>query len=190
MGSDAPPPSVDPEGISPASVEAITADAALLAKAFRRVSARAPEVVRARVDAALAEAEALREAPPPPVAERLRLAKTLVDLRLEMRGQVPFEAQFYRDGRLAILRVQDPIRIRGAIDHRRIEAFFERYQRRADAAWARMLYFLKRAGVDVEKEERELAPWEQPYSDLEEYRELIWGRMQRGTTEPPPKRGG
>ncbi len=183
-----PPPELLPE--NPVGVDVITADAARLAKAFRRVEARAPAAVRERVEAALAEAATLSGADDVlPVAERLRLAKAIVDLRVELRGQVPFEAQFYRDGRLAVVRVQDPIRIRGAIDHRRVEAFFERYLRRAEEAWARMLYFLKRAGVDVEKEERELAPWEKPYSDLEEYRELIWGRMQRGPTEPPPRRG-
>jgi hypothetical protein len=172
----------------PASVEVISADAARLAKAFRRVEARAPAAVRERVEAALADASALADGAAS-LEDRLRVAKAIVDLRVELRGQVPFEAQFYQGGRLAIVRVQDPIRIRGAIDHRRIEAFFERYLRRAEEAFARMLYFLKRAGVDVEKEERELAAWEKPYSDLEEYRELIWGRMQKGPTEPPPRRG-
>ncbi len=182
------PPTPDPDP-SPIAPESIAAAWEKLARTFRRLEARAPEAVRARVASLKAEVEAVASGPSP-VHERLGVARRLEDLQLELRGQVPFDPQFYREGRLAVVRVMETVRIRGAIDHARIERFFERYMRRAEEAWARMIYFFKRAGVDLAEEEKKpLPPWEQPYAQLEEYRELIWGRLQPPTKAPPPRRG-
>jgi truncated hemoglobin YjbI len=178
--------SADPSPISPASIAAAWDK---LARSFKRIEARAPEAVRARVSDLGAAVAAIADLPSS-VAERLSVARRVEDLQLELRGQIPFDPQFYREGRLAVVRVMETVRIQGAIDHARIERFFERYMRRAEAAWARMLYFFKRAGVDLAEEEKKpLPPWEQPYAQLEEYRELIWGRTQPQTKPPAPGRG-
>lgn len=151
---------------------------------------RAPASVHERVAVIEAQAALLGdpESPLLSLEARVAMARAVEDLQIELRGQVPFEPQFYQHGRLAIVRVHEPIRIRGAVDQRRIEAFFERYLRRAEQAWARMNYFLKRAGVDVAAEKAKVAPWDQPYAALEEYRELIWGRMKLPDTAPPNRR--
>ena len=179
---------MEDQGPGPVAVETIVAEARKLQRAWARIAARAPESVRIRVEAVLAQVEdpAIAEAP---LNVRLKLARAIEDLQLELRGQVPFEPQFYQQGRLAIVRVYEPVRIRGAVDHRRVEQFFELYLRRAEEAWARMIYFLKRAGVDISDEDKKVAPWDQPYAALEEYRELIWGRMKPPETAPPPRRG-
>lgn len=181
---------MEDQGPNPIAPDAIIAAADKLARAWKRVSARAPDDVRERIEALVAEVEPFRVAPEAlqatSVRERLDLAKRIENFQLELRGQVPFQPQFYQGGRLAIIRVYDPVRIVGAVDHRRVEAFFERYLRRAEESWARMIYFMKRAGIDVEKEEKKLAAWEQPYSDLEEYREFIWGKAKLGPRDPPP----
>ena len=164
---------------SPISMLAIGAGAASIASLWKRIEKRAPEAVRAHVLATFERAEelALREST---VKERLDLAKTLEDLAAELRGRRPWEPTFYRDGRLAIVRAQDPIRIRGAVDHVRLEAFYERYVRRAEAAFERLEYFFSRAGIlhpDDKKVERK--PWEQPYLNFDQYREMLWGKIAK-----------
>ncbi len=182
-------PGGEEDAPSPVAPESIAVAWDKLARAFKRVEARAPEAIRARMATLRTDVEAVA-AGPRPTHERLSVARRVEDLQLELRGQVPFDPQFYREGRLAIVRVMETVRIRGAIDHVRIDEFFERYLRRAEAAWARMIYFFKRAGVDLSEEEKKpLPPWEQPYARLEESRELVWGRTQPQTKAPPPRRG-
>jgi len=169
---------VDPAD-SPISQLALAAAAAAIASLWKRIEKRAPESVRAHVQATLAHAEeiAQREAP---VKERVELAKALEDLGAELRGRRPWEPTFYRDGRLAIVRAQDPIKIRGAVDHVRLEAFYERYVRRAEVAFERLEWFLSRAGVLAPEDKKtERKPWEMPYINFDQYREMLWGKVAK-----------
>ena len=110
-------------------------------------------------------------------------------IRLGVAGPFPWVRQFYGGGRRGVGRGMGTVRLRGGVDHARVARFFERCMRRAEAAWGRMIYFFKRAGIDLAEEEKKpLPPWEQPYAQLEEYRELIWGRMQPQTKPPAPRR--
>lgn len=164
---------------SPISQLALAAAAASIASLWKRIEKRAPEAVRAHVTATLAHAEELaqREAT---VKERLELAKTLEDLGAELRGRRPWEPTFYRDGRLAVVRAQDPITIRGAVDHVRLEAFWERYVRRAEQAFERLEWFFARVGVlSPEEKKTERKPWDQPYINFDQYREMLWGKVAK-----------
>ena len=164
---------------NPIAGPVLAAAAETLANLWKRIEKRAPDGVRERVQAALETAKevAQREAT---VRERLELAKTLEDLGAELRGQRPWEPTFYRDGRLAIVRAQDPIKIRGAVDHRRLEAFYERYVKRAEQSFERLEYFFKRAGILHPNDKAgERKPWEQPYLSFDQYRELIWGKVAK-----------
>ncbi len=177
--SDAPSPDPAPEADSPIAPAAIERGLVSLSNLWKRIEKRAPPAVRERVEAIVARAAELasREAS---VRERLELAKGIEDLGAELRGRRPWEPTFYRDGRLAVVRAQDPITIRGAVDHVRLEAFYERYVRRADAAFERLEYFFSRVGLlapDDKKVERK--PWEMPYINFDSYRELLWGKVAK-----------
>jgi hypothetical protein len=172
---------VDPP--SPISSEVIAAAHKSVAALWKRIEKRAPDNVRARVTGILSRADLFFSDAPEvdrSVRIRLELSKDLEDLSAELRGRRPWVATFYRDGRLAIVRAQDPITIRGAVDHARIELFFDRYVRRAEEAYERMQYFLGRAGALLAEDKKvEKKPWEQPYIQLDTYRELIWGKVAR-----------
>lgn len=163
--------------IARAVVESSHKDVAAL---WRRIEKRAPPEVRARVTEALALAELVFAQEAAPVRQVTELSKELVALQAELRGRRAWEPTFYRDGRLVIVRAQDPITIRGAVDHARIERFYERYVRQAEAAYERMQYFLDRVGALAPEEKKvERKPWEQPYIALDTYRELLWGKVQK-----------
>lgn len=162
---------------NPIAPEVIEAAATALASLWKRIEKRAPEDMRARVEVMLQMVEAVKAAPT--VKGRLELSKLLEDLGAELRGRKPWEATFYRDGRLGITRAQDPITIQGAVDHRRVEAFFDRYVKRAEAAFERLEYFYRRAGIADPKAKEERKPWDQAYANMDNYRELIWGKVVR-----------
>jgi len=165
---------------SPASMAELRACHKDIAGLWKRIEKRAPEAVREKVQGLLALADEVFGAQDPLVRKRVELGKGLVELQSELRGRRPWEATFYRDGRLAIVRAQDPITIRGAVDHARIERFYERYVRQAEAAYERMQYFLDRVGA-LAPEDKKVArkPWEQPYIALDTYRELLWGKVAK-----------
>lgn len=165
---------------SPASMEQLRVAHKDISALWKRIEKRAPEEVRVKVIGLLALADEVFASETPPVRKRVELGKGLVELQAELRGRRPWEATFYRDGRLAIVRAQDPIKIRGAVDHARIERFYERYVRKAEAAYERMQYFLDRVGALAPEEKKEKRkPWEQPYISLDTYRELLWGKVQK-----------
>jgi hypothetical protein len=176
----APAPVPVPGADNPIAPAALAAAAAKVSKLWKRIETRAPAELGQRVEDMLATVEAIdpREAP---VAERLELAKALEDLSAELRGRAPWEATFYCDGRLAVIRAQDPIKIRTSVDHGRLEAFYERYVRRADAAFERLDYFLKRAGVLGSEDGGQRKPWDQPYLSFDHYRELLWGKVVKNS---------
>ncbi len=162
---------------NPIAPEVIEAAVTALASLWKRIEKRAPEDMRARVEATMQMVEAAKV--DASVKARIELSKRLEDLNAELRGRKPWEATFYRDGRLGITRAQDPITIQGAVDHRRVEAFFERYVKRAEAAFERLEYFYRRAGIADPKTKEERKPWDQAYSNMDNYRELIWGKVVR-----------
>ena len=177
---------------SPASIAQIRAAHKDISGLWRRIEKRAPPDVRAKVEEVLANADEVLGAPTGELAEepgkpsylrmkkRIELSKALIELQAELRGRRAWEATFYRDGLLAIVRAQDPITIRGADDHARIERFYERYVRQAEAAYERMQYFLDRAGALTPEEKKVVRkPWEQPYVSLDTYRELLWGKIAK-----------
>jgi len=176
---------------SPLADGALTAARADLEKLWKRIARRAPDDVRARVEATLARVGAVVGREDAGRAERLELARALEDLGGELRGRRIFEPAFYVDGRLGIVRAHEPVMIQGAIDHLSVERFFDRYLKRAEQAFERLEYFMTRAGL-LQKKERATKPaWEQPYAQFEQYHELIWGKMRRTPSKPPtPKRGG
>lgn len=165
---------------SPASMAELRAYHKDITSLWKRIERRAPEAVREKVAGLLALADEVFAAEDPLVRKRVELGKGLIELQAELRGRRPWEATFYRDGRLAIVRAQDPITIRGAVDHARIERFYERYVRQAEAAYERMQYFLDRVGALAPEEKKvERKPWEQPYIALDTYRELLWGKVAK-----------
>ena len=170
-----------PEGAqSPISKEALGAARTAIQAIWKRIEKRAPDAVRVRVDAALAAVEVELNAEAVSVKNRLEAAKALEDLGAELRGRRPWEPTFYRDGRLAVVRAQDPITIQGAVDQVALERFYDRYVRRAEAAYARMQWFLERAGaLTAEDKKVERKPWEQPYLNFDQYRELLWGKIAK-----------
>ncbi len=165
---------------SPIGREVLAAATTAICNLWKRIEKRAPPAVREKVEATLLMAADLasREAS---VKERLLLAKTLEDLGAELRGRRPWEPTFYKDGRLAVVRAQDPIKIKGAVDHLRLEQFYERYVHRAERAFERLEYFFKKAGILSPEEEKKAArkPWDQPYLNFDSYRELIWGKIAK-----------
>lgn len=175
---------------SPVGDPALEAARASLEKLWRRVAKRAPADVRARVDELLAAAAERIGNPLTSLADRLDVGKRMEDVSAELRGQKAFEPTFYVDGRFAIVRAYDPITIKGAIDHLRIEKFFERYMRRAELAFERLEYFMTRAGLLQPKEKVKKPAWEQPYANFEQYHELIWGKVKKGPSTPPKPGGG
>ncbi|MCA9514372.1 MAG: hypothetical protein KC635_05475 [Myxococcales bacterium] len=176
----APEPVVDPFAADPLiSNAALERGAAGLSSLWKIVQTRAPRDVRRRVRETLERIFAITTgAATGEMRERVFLSRQIDDLGSELRGQPPFEPHFYQAGKLAIISVYDPIQIRGAVDHRRIERAFDRYLSRAERAFARLDYFLERAGEKVEKK-ADLKPWEQPYAKFDNFRELLWGRVQR-----------
>ena len=185
---------VDPgasDAESPISDAALTRARDDLQKIWKRIVARAPEDVRARVDGALTQAEAIIGHAEARLADRLALARALEELGAEVRGRRVFEPTFYTGGKLGLITAWDPIIIQGAIDNLRVEQFFERYMRRAELAFERLEYFMTRAGLLQPKERAKKPAWEQPYAQFEQYHELIWGRTKKATTTPPkPKPQG
>ncbi len=107
---------------------------------------------------------------------RLELSKELEELAFMLLGSTPFVPDFYADGRLAIVRAWEPVRIRESIDPAWVEQHFTRYEQRAERALRRLNWFLERCGVEPDKDEdEESAPWNQPYQKIDNYRELLWG---------------
>lgn len=180
---------VEGGGPSPIANATLEAAAAAIASLWKRIEKRAPPEVRARVEALLATAADVttRDAA---VRDRVDLARALEDMAAELRGRKPWEPTFYRDGRLAVVRAQDPIKIQGAVDNVRLEAFFERYVRRAEAAFERLEYFFSRAGILKPEDKKPKKPWEQPYLAFDTYRELIWGKVAKAAASPKPRRPG
>lgn len=168
---------------SDASLEVAKGD---LAKVWKRISKRAPDEVRARVEAALTRVEAIIGKADARQSERLEIARLLEELGGELRGRRIFVPSFYTEGRLAVMRAWDPILIQGAIDHLRVEQFFDRYLKRAEQAFERLDYFFGRAGLLQPKDKAKKPAWEQPYAQFEQYRELIWGRTKKPTASKPP----
>lgn len=165
---------------SPINAEVIGAAHKEVSALWKRIEKRAPEAVRVRVTEVLALADEVVGNEQAPVRKKNELAKALVELQSELRGRKPWEPTFYRDGRLAIMRAQDPITIRGAVDHARIERFYERYVKQAEAAYERMQYFLDRAGaLGADEKKAERKPWDQPYIALDTYREMLWGKVAK-----------
>ncbi|MCC6623107.1 MAG: hypothetical protein IT385_17750 [Deltaproteobacteria bacterium] len=191
--SDDAPPSGPASAAAPIAADSPIADAALaaarddLAKVWKRIARRAPDDVRVRVEAALARVEATLGTDAP-ARERIELARTLEELGGELRGRRVFVPDFYTGGRLALVRAWDPITIHGAIDHLRVERFFERYLKRAEQAFERLDYFFTRAGLLQPKDKAKKPAWEQPYAQFEQYRELIWGRTKKPASKPPGHR--
>lgn len=145
---------------------------------WKLVKKRAPSEVVERVTRSLEEAEAVLSEESPALQDRFVLSQELDRLQAILKGQNPEDSLFYCEGRLAVVRAFDPIRIRGAVDQRRLEAFFERYVRRAEESFERAQYFLERSGLLLPDEAgKERKPWDQPYADLDLFRELLWGRV-------------
>ena len=167
---------------SPIADSRLDADATSVAEALRRVRKRAPLAVRQAVRAVLAEVFRVVHEGAGDHTDRLRLARRLEELSAELRGTTAFVQDLYEGGRLGVIRHQEPIKIRGAVDHARIQRQFVRYEERARRAEARLRWFLARAGE--EDEPPAAKPWEQPYANMDEYHELLWGRVQRNRTPP------
>jgi hypothetical protein len=164
---------------SPIGDEALEALAERVARRFRLVRARAPKAVAKQALETLAAVhQAVHGEPPAPIAPRVALLRALETLDAELAGRSPFEPTFYRDGRLGMMRAFDPIRIRETVDDRRVRAHLERYGSRLRRAEDRMRWFYERAGFEVEEKPARPA-WDQPYANLEETQELLWGSVSR-----------
>ncbi len=172
----APSPALDSG--SPIANDALERAARRIAAAWRVVQKRAPRDVNRRVRACLERVYRVANAPGGNVRERVALARLLEQIDAELHARSAFDATFYREGRLGVIRAWDPIRIRGAVDHVAIEERFDRYVSRAERAIERLNYFLERAGVEREQEQ-DIKPWDRPYASMDEYRELLWGRISR-----------
>ncbi len=178
------------DDLSPISNASLEAAAERLAAAWKRVRKRAPRDVSRAARALLAEVFALVQRDEAEVDNRLELARRLEVLDAQLRGREAFVPQFYGGGKLAIVEAYDPIKIRGTVRHRRVAAHFERYDGPARRAHIRLNYFLERAGQPF-KPVKALKPWEQPYADMQEFHELIWGRINNEQAVPPkPGQGG
>lgn len=171
----------EPAPDSPISNTALEEAAAEVANFWRLVQKRAPREVNKRVREVMESVYRVVNAAEDVLADRVRLARELEVISAELRGRKPFVAQFYRDGRLAVVWAWDPIKIRGAVDHARIHEQFERYLARANKNVERLNYFLERAGLDI-ADKVDKKPWEKAYASMEEYREFLWGRVREDIT--------
>jgi hypothetical protein len=163
---------------SPISDEALEASAERVSEFFRRVRSRAPADVARRVRRTLEEVFSAVQRGEDNIHRRLTLARSLEGLESELQGRDADVVQFYSGGRLAIIRLYDPIRIRETIDHATCLEHVRRYEERVDRAQRRMHWFYQRAGLEV-KPPPPPKPWELPYAAFEEVHELIWGKVRR-----------
>lgn len=163
---------------SPISDVSLEAAAEKVAQLFRHVRGRAPREVSRRVRQTLDRVYALVHGRDPSVSLRLKLARDMERLELELKGRDADVVQFYSGGRLAIVRLYDPIRIQETINHASCLEHVRRYEERVDRAQRRLHWFYLRVGMDVEPPPPP-KPWELPYAALAEVHELIWGRVPR-----------
>ena len=163
---------------SPIADDALEASAERISTLFRRVRRRAPKEVARRVRKTLEAIFTIVQAGDTSVVQRLRLARELERLELELQGRDPSLVQFSQDGRLALVRLYNPIRIRETVNHASCLEHVRRYEERVDRAQRRLHWFYRRAGLDVEPPPPP-KPWELPYANFEEVHELIWGRVRR-----------
>lgn len=166
--------------IADASLEAL---AERVARSYRIVRKRAPEEVRRRVHQCLDEVYRVARGGAADVVARVALARELESLVAGLRGREAFAPHFYCEGRLAIVRVMEPVRIRETIDDRSVRAHLRRYEERIERSERRMRWFFERAGLEVDPPPARPS-WEQPYAAFEEYHELIWGKVDR---RPPAR---
>lgn len=176
---------------SPISNDSLEVVAALVSRRFKAVRKRVPKDVRQRALGLLADLYTMVHTAPGaerwPVARRKRLemARDLENLAAELLGTTAFAPDFYADGRLAIIRAFDPIRIEGSIQPAKVEAHFIRYEERARRALARLDWFLKRCGVEPDEPDADdIPPWQRPYGRLDAYKELLWGTPRRKVPQP------
>ena len=163
---------------SPISDESLEEAAEGIAGLFRRVRGRAPKAVARHVRLTLEGVYTLVRTQEPSVQKRLQLARALERLEFELRGRDADVTQFYAGGRLALVRVYDPIRIQETVNHASCFEHVRRYEERVDRAQRRLHWFYLRAGMDVEPPPAP-KPWELPYAAFEEVHEFIWGRIRR-----------
>ena len=176
----APPLPTEPGALppeSPVSNEGLSLAAQAIEKIWKRVAKRAPDAIRLHIEALLASAGAVIAGAEATVAERLRIARSLDDALAEVHGRPPWTPHFYGPGELAFIKIWETVTIQGSIDKARAEATYERYYRRAEQAYQRMLWFFERCGIDVSEEKKK--PWDQAYAELDAGRELLWGRVRR-----------
>ena len=166
-----------PDAASPISDASLEAAAERVAQLFRPVRGRAPREVGKHVRQTLDRVYATVQGGDARVGIRIMLARQLERLDLELRGFDADAVQFYSDGRLAIVRLYDPIRIQETVNHASCLAHIRRYEERVDRAQRRLHWFYVRAGMNVEPPPPK--PWELPYATFEEVHELIWGRVRR-----------
>ena len=166
------------EGRSPISDSGLEEAAELVSTLFRRVKARAPKEVAKRVRATLERVFSVVRNEEANIHTRLLLARELERLEFELRGRDIEVVQFYSGGRLALVRVYEPIRIHETVNHASCLAHVRRYEERVDRAQRRLHWFYLRAGMDVEPPPPP-KPWELPYAAFEEVHEFIWGRVRR-----------
>ena len=163
---------------SPVSNEGLARASEAIEKIWKRVGKRAPDAIRVHIEALLASAAAVVAGKAATVAERLTIARALDDGLAEVHGRAPWTPHFYGPGELAFIKIWETVTIQGSIDKAYAEATFERYYRRAEDAYQRMLWFFERCGLDVSAENKK-APWEGAYANLGEGREFLWGRVRR-----------
>ena len=176
-GSDDPQPSGGPPvSDSPVSDHAINELVKRVERAWRLVASRAPAEIRERVLTTLEEAGHMDAESQ--LAQRVRWVRQLETLEDELRGRDPSARLLYEGGRLGMIHVWDPVRIRETIDDRRVRTHLIRYQQRAQRAMRRLHWFYERAGLEVEPPP-DRPVWEQPYYSFMESREFLW-RSLRG----------
>lgn len=173
-----PPPRAALPPESPVSNEGLVRAIEAIEKIWKRVAKRAPDAIRVHIEAVLASAAAVVAGEEATVAERLKIARALDDGLAEVHGRAPWTPHFYGPGELAFIKIWQTVTIQGSIDKARAEATFERYYRRAEEAYQRMLWFFERCGMDVSAEKKKPA-WEGAYASLGEDREFLWGRVRR-----------
>ena len=166
------------EARSPISDPGLEAAAERVAGLFRRVRTRAPKEVARRVRQTLECVYSTVRDEESSVHKRLLLARELERLEYELRGRDAEAVQFYSEGRLALVRLYEPIRIRETVNHASCLEHVRRYEERVDRAQRRLHWFYLRAGLDVDPPPPP-KPWELPYASFEEVHEFIWGRVRR-----------
>ncbi|MGM0577490.1 MAG: hypothetical protein ACQEXJ_17330 [Myxococcota bacterium] len=171
-------------GDSPISDAGLERVAERVGAAFRLVRRRAPKSVRRRVRRTLEEVYRVVRHGEGERPQRLRLARELDQLDAELRGREAFVPYFYQEGRLALVRAWDPVRIRETIDDRRVREHLERYEARIARAEDRFRWFYRRAGLEVDPAPAP-KPWELPYARFEQVKEFLWGRVRRAQHVPP-----